>query len=146
MRISDWSSDVCSSALTSAPDLIVTGAIGAKGGSGEGHAARAIDIAAGATVTHLTNSGAITASTSGKGVATAIHDGAGGLSLIENSGAIGASASDTTAQAIAIDLTANNPGATIKQHLCEEGAAPATERSEARRVGEEDVGTGGTGW
>src|SRR3546814_12489159 len=96
MRISDWSSDVCSSALTSAPDLIVTGAIGAKGGSGEGHAARAIDIAAGATVTHLTNSGAITASTSGKGVATAIHDGAGGLSLIENSGAIGASASDTT--------------------------------------------------
>src|SRR3546814_10484881 len=115
MRISDWSSDVCSSDLanatalrigtvTSAPDLIVTGAIGAKGGSGEGHAARAIDIAAGATVTHLTNSGAITASTSGKGVATAIHDGAGGLSLIENSGAIGASASDTTAPAIAHHL------------------------------------------
>src|SRR3546814_17890863 len=77
---------------TSAPDLIVTGAIGAKGGSGEGHAARAIDIAAGATVTHLTNSGAITASTSGKGVATAIPDGAGGLSPIANSGAIGASA------------------------------------------------------
>src|SRR3546814_4722287 len=110
MRISDWSSDVCSSDL-----------------SGEGHAARAIDIAAGATVTHLTNSGAITASTSGKGVATAIHDGAGGLSLIENSGAIGASAFDTTSQAIAIDLTANNHGATTNHLLGEEGAAPRSE-------------------
>ncbi|MCM8730244.1 autotransporter domain-containing protein [Hephaestia sp. GCM10023244] len=110
---------------TSAPDISVAGAIGAKGGSGEGHVTRAIDIAAGSTVTTLSNSGTITASTSGKGAATAIHDGAGNLALIENSGAIGASTSDATAQAIAIDLSANNTGATIRQLAVESGAAPA---------------------
>src|SRR3546814_5061908 len=73
---------------TSAPDLIVTGAIGAKGGSGEGHAARAIDIAAGATVTHLTNSGAITASTSGKGVARSEEHTSELQSLMRNSYAV----------------------------------------------------------
>ncbi len=112
---------------TSAPDLTVSGAIGAKGGSGDGDIARAIDITEGATVTHLVNSGTIQASTSGKGVATAIRDGAGGLDLIENSGAIAASTSDTTADAIAIDLTANDGGATVKQLAVEEGGAPSIE-------------------
>ncbi|HVI97900.1 MAG TPA: autotransporter domain-containing protein [Sphingomonas sp.] len=112
---------------TSAPDITVTGAVGAKGGSGEGHTTRAIDIAAGATVTHLSNSGTIQASASGKGIATAIHDGAGGLSLIENSGAIAAANSDTAGDAIAIDLTANNNGATVKQLAVEEGTAPSIE-------------------
>src|SRR3546814_11204959 len=121
--MSDWSSDVCSSDLgtiaaqgqanatalrigtgTAAPDLIVTGAIGAKGGSGEGHEARAIDIAAGATVTHLTNSGAITTTTRGKGGAAAIYVRAGGPPQTENSAVQRASAYDHTAQASTLDL------------------------------------------
>ncbi|ADL01084.1 autotransporter outer membrane beta-barrel domain-containing protein [Brevundimonas subvibrioides] len=82
----------------------------------------AVDIAAGASLPALTNSGSLLASASG-GLAstTAVRDASGTLTSITNSGSIQAllSASDTTGQTTgittAIDVSANTTGVTYRQ-------------------------------
>lgn len=106
------------------PAMRNTGTISASGGSAATSAVRAIAIDAGANVTSITNSGKITAAGTGDATATAISDKAGTVSLVENSGAI--QATGKAEKAIAIDLAANNAGATVKQTVVGTGvAAPA---------------------
>ncbi|WNO54692.1 autotransporter outer membrane beta-barrel domain-containing protein [Stakelama saccharophila] len=110
-----------------ANEILVGGEVSARGGSDEAHVTRAIEIGEGATVATISNSGQISATTGGAGTAIAIEDRSGTLDLIENSGAIAATgATDTNGRMIAIDLSANDGGATIRQSLAgEDAAAPA---------------------
>lgn len=101
----------------SVPQVYVSGTVSASTGNTEESEAVAIQIDSGATVPTIRNSGTIKATATGTtGSATAIRDLSGGLTLIENSGAI--SAADTTDDAtpqVAIDLSLNTVGATIRQ-------------------------------
>ena len=98
------------------PELRNAGKITATSGNTDQSAATAIDVGVGANLPTLRNSGEIKASTGEKGIAVAIIDRSGTLSLIENSGAITASgAAATSNRNVAIDLGANTTGATIKQ-------------------------------
>lgn len=101
----------------SVPVIQISGTVSAAGGNTATAQATAIQIDAGATVPTVRNSGTIKATAAGTtGSATAIRDASGGLSLIENSGAISATgAADGSGRNIAIDLSANNAGATVKQ-------------------------------
>ncbi len=85
------------------------------GGADSTHQTRAISIEAGASLPTIRNSGAIGATASGLGTATAIYDGSGTLKLIENSGGIGAAGSTDPTRNIAIDVRSVTSGATIKQ-------------------------------
>jgi len=98
-----------------------SGAITASGGSAAGSQVRAVAIDAGADVRSLSNSGRIQADAAGDATATAISDKAGTLALVENSGTI--AATGKADKAIAIDLSANNAGATVKQLAVASGAA-----------------------
>jgi hypothetical protein len=91
------------------------GTISATGGNAASAKTTAVLIDTGATVPAIRNSGAIKAVAAGAdGSATAILDRTGGLTLIENSGAISASGAAATRN-VAIDLSANTSGATIRQ-------------------------------
>ncbi|ARS28095.1 autotransporter outer membrane beta-barrel domain-containing protein [Sphingomonas sp. KC8] len=102
-----------------------SGTIGAAAGTGATAQATAIRIDAGANVTTIRNSGQIKAAVgAAEGTATAIVDKAGTVTLIENSGGIQASgAAADSARNVAIDLTANSGGATIRQLVAAQGAA-----------------------
>ncbi|MFN3512962.1 MAG: autotransporter domain-containing protein [Phenylobacterium sp.] len=80
---------------------------------------RAIQLDAGASLTTLYNSGAITASITGaKGNATAILDASGSLRDIVNARTISAgftSSDEITGRAVALDLRANTDGVTVRQ-------------------------------
>ena len=82
-----------------------------------GSIATAVEIGVGASLPILRNSGEIKASAGGAdGTAVAIVDKSGTLILIENSGAISATgAAAASNRNVAIDLSANTTGATIKQ-------------------------------
>lgn len=92
-----------------------SGTISATGGNAASAKTTAILVDTGATVPAIRNSGSIKAVAAGAdGNATAILDRTGGLTLIENSGAIAASGA-AAARNVAIDLSINTSGATIKQ-------------------------------
>ncbi|WP_331039029.1 autotransporter outer membrane beta-barrel domain-containing protein [Allosphingosinicella sp.] len=101
----------------SVPEIRITGAVGASSKAKAGASAQAVVVEAGATVRAIHNSGSIEASASSgsEGAARAIVDRSGTLGLITNSGSIRASASSASADAIAIDLRANNAGAVVRQ-------------------------------
>jgi len=105
----------------SVPKIKNSGTIAASGGSAAGSLVRAVAIDAGADVRSLTNSGKIQADAVGDATAIAISDKSGTLALVENSGSI--SATGKADKAIAIDLSANAAGATVKQLAVASGAA-----------------------
>ena len=86
-----------------------------------------VDVAVGANLPILRNSGEIKATSGTDGTATAIIDRSGTLGLIENSGVISASGmTATSTRNVAIDLSANTTGAMVKQTAVASGfAAPA---------------------
>ncbi|HEY6815173.1 MAG TPA: autotransporter domain-containing protein, partial [Croceibacterium sp.] len=91
------------------------GTISAAGGNAASARTTAVLIDTGATVPAIRNSGTIKAVATGTdGTATAILDRTGGLTLIENSGAISASGA-AAVRNVAIDLSANSSGATVRQ-------------------------------
>lgn len=92
-----------------------SGTIAAAGGNASSAKATAVLIDTGASVPAIRNSGTIKATAAGTdGTATAILDRTGGLTLIENSGAIGASGA-AAARNVAVDLSANTSGSTVRQ-------------------------------
>jgi hypothetical protein len=100
----------------SMPVIRSAGTITATGGGAASSQIRAIAIDAGADVRTIVNSGTISANAGGDSSAIAIQDKAGTLTLIENSGSIGAASAKTGPdKAVAIDISANTSGATIKQ-------------------------------
>lgn len=108
------------------PTIKNAGTIVSNGGGSANSTVRAIAIDAGASLNAIANSGKITATAAGDGSAVAISDRSGGLTLVENSGTISATSAKTgTDKAIAIDLSANTSGATVRQTLVSSGAAPS---------------------
>ncbi|GAA0732072.1 autotransporter domain-containing protein [Sphingomonas japonica] len=105
---------------TSADAITIGGTVTAGGGNAADAQARAIVIAAGASAPVLRNTGGIGAAASGDGTAIAILDQSGTLDLIENAGAIEADGGNDGGGSIAIDLTANDGGAIVRQLLAEE--------------------------
>ncbi|HEY0715446.1 MAG TPA: autotransporter domain-containing protein, partial [Polyangia bacterium] len=107
------------------PELRNAGKITATSGNTDQSLATAIDIGVGANLPTLKNSGEIKASTGEKGTAIAIIDRSGTLNLIENSGSItGSGAAASSARNVAIDLSANTTGATVKQTVVAANFAP----------------------
>lgn len=108
------------------PAIKNTGTIAATGGGSASSIVRGIAIDAGASLTSITNSGKITAVAAGDGSAVAISDKSGTLAMVENSGTIGAaSAKPGTDKTVAIDLSANTSGATVRQTVVTSGTAPS---------------------
>lgn len=108
------------------PTLKVGGQIAATGGSAANAVVRGIAIDQGGSLASISNTGAISAAAAGEGTAVAISDKSGTLALVENSGTISATAGTGGDKATAIDLSANNNGATVKQlAVAADKAAPA---------------------
>jgi hypothetical protein len=110
------------------PVLQVGGTITATTGNTAASKAVAVQIDAGADVPTLRNTGAIRATATGTtGTATAIRDLSGGLTLIENAGAIyAADTTDAKKAQLAIDVSNNVSGVTIRQTQVGAGiAAPS---------------------
>jgi hypothetical protein len=101
----------------SVPEIRSSGLIRAVGGPDAADVVRAIQIDQGAIVSTIRNTGLIEA-VGGKNSDTgAIVDRAGGVGLVENGGRILSSvAASGTGKAVAIDLSANNAGATVRQY------------------------------
>jgi len=124
----------------SAPTIVNSGSVSAGGGSASGNLTRAIAIESGASVRSLANSGTISASTGTDGTAIAIHDAAGTVGLVENSGTIRATgASAESNRAIAIDLSANDGGTTIRQTVAGEGQRAPSIEGNVRFGGGDDL-------
>ncbi|WP_347304115.1 autotransporter outer membrane beta-barrel domain-containing protein [Croceibacterium sp. TMG7-5b_MA50] len=108
--------------------LQVGGTVDARGGNADTAQTQAVVIDAGASLPTIRNSGIIRAAASGEnGSATAVIDRSGTVTLLENSGAIAASgARADSGRNVAIDLSANNSGVTIRQTQVATGiAAPS---------------------
>ena len=119
-------------------ELRNSGKIIALSGNHASAAATAVDVAVGASLPILRNSGEIKATTGTAGTAIAVIDRSGSLSLIENSGTISASGADAAStRNVAIDLSANTTGATIKQTAVATGIAAPSISGEIR------LGSGG---
>lgn len=99
------------------PQVHVSGTISAGGGNSTTAVATAVQVDAGASLGTLRNAGTIRATAAGEnGTAVAIRDLSGGLTLIENSGAIAATGAKVDSDRnIAIDLSANTTGVTVRQ-------------------------------
>ncbi|MEW4466205.1 autotransporter domain-containing protein [Parasphingorhabdus sp. JC815] len=106
------------------PQISNTGTIMATGGDADSSAVYAILVEEGGSLASITNSRTISAEAAKEGSAGAIIDRSGTLSSIENSGTISA-ASGEAGSAIAIDLSENNSGATVRQIVQNDNAAPA---------------------
>src|SRR3546814_3035048 len=88
----------------------------------------------------IRNSGAINAKVGGcDAVARAIVDLSGHVAMVENSGAISATGAKDAADNIAIDLIANNGGATVKQTAVASGATAPSITGNVRFGGGNDV-------
>src|SRR3546814_15159776 len=88
----------------------------------------------------IRNSGAINAKVGGDdAVARAIVDLSGHVAMVENSGAISATGAKDAADNIAIDLSANNGGATVKQTAVASGATAPSITGNVRFGGGNDV-------
>ena len=101
----------------SVPEIRSSGTIRAVGGADAADVVRAIQIDQGATVTTIRNTGLIEATGGKDADIGGIVDSTGGVGLVENGGRIVTSiAAGGTGKAVAIDLSANNNGATIRQY------------------------------
>ena len=128
------------------PHITNNGTIRAIGGDADSSAVYAILVEEDGLVNSIINSGTISAEAAEDSSAGAIIDRSGTLSSIENSGTISAtSASGDAGTAIAIDLSANNGGAVIRQTAQDDTTAPAI-HGEVRFGSGDDVFdiTGGT--
>ncbi|WP_230482905.1 autotransporter outer membrane beta-barrel domain-containing protein [Sphingomonas sp. Leaf21] len=103
------------------PELRVGGTVQATGGGAASAVTSAVLIDSGATVPTIRNTGTIRATAAGAS-AVAILDRTGGLTLVENSGAIAGAGGDSS-RSTAIDLSANSSGAIIRQVAPASGAA-----------------------
>lgn len=123
------------------PVLHVSGTVEAKGGNAATAFTTAIQIDQGASLPILRNSGTIKATAGGTaGNATAILDESGSLALIENSGAITAAGPAAGSdRAIAIDLSANTTGATVRQTQVGSGIAAPSITGDIRFGSGDDV-------
>jgi len=124
------------------PEIRNAGKIEATtGGNAAGAVATAVLVEAGGDVPLIRNSGSITAKTGGdNGTARAIVDLSGKVGTVENSGTISATgALATSDRNIAIDLSANNNGATIKQTAVAAGIAAPSIVGDVRFGGGNDV-------
>ncbi|MGA1799249.1 autotransporter domain-containing protein [Sphingomonas sp. 4RDLI-65] len=112
----------------STPEIRNAGTISAAGGGTAASISTAVLVDTGASVGTIRNSGTIKATAqAADGTAIAILDRSGTVSLVENSGGIGAAGALATSERnIAIDLSANAAGAIVRQTLVATGiAAPA---------------------
>jgi hypothetical protein len=105
------------------PLLTVSGSLSAAGGGTGATQTAAVLIDAGASVPTIRNTGAIKAGSTGA-TATAILDKSGALTLVENNGLIASAGADSS-RSVAIDLSANTSGATVRQAAPASGAAPS---------------------
>jgi hypothetical protein len=109
------------------PEIRVGGTVVAQGGDKAASLSRGILIEQGANVATIRNSGNIQALAAGEGTAASIVDKSGHVTLVENSGNIAAGGVATsTGRAIAIDLSANGSGATVRQLLAAQNASGPT--------------------
>ncbi len=121
---------------TTVPTLTNNGEIAAEGGDAASSAVHAIVIDEDGSLESLVNTRTISAAAANEGAAGAIIDRSGMLGSIQNSGTIRAvSEDDGVGKAIAIDLSANDSGATVRQFARDKAAAPAI-------VGEVRFGSG----
>lgn len=110
----------------SVPKITNNGTIRATGGEAESSKVYAILVEEGGMLTSIANSNTISAEAAEDGTAGAIIDRSGMLASVENSGKIIAlSESGDAGTAIAIDLSENNDGATVRQFGREDAAAPS---------------------
>src|SRR3546814_5250543 len=111
-------------ACATVPEIRVSVKVEATtGGKAADDVATAILIETGSDVAMIRNSGASNAKVGGDdAVARAIVDLTGHVAMVENSGAISATGAKDAADNIAIDLSANNGGATVKQTAVASGA------------------------
>ncbi|USU05636.1 autotransporter outer membrane beta-barrel domain-containing protein [Sphingomonadaceae bacterium OTU29LAMAA1] len=116
------------------PELRVSGAVSATGGGAATTQSVAVLVDTGAAVPTIRNASTIRAGATGA-TAVAILDRSGGVTLVENSGSIAAAGGDA-ARSVAIDLSANTSGATVRQTAPTAGAAPSI-------TGATRFGTGG---
>lgn len=119
------------------PLLHVTGSVEAATNNTATSSATGIRVEVGANVPTIRNAGRVRTISGADGSNTAIIDLSGNVDLIENSGLISATgATATTTRNVAIDLTANGGGATVRQTLVATGiTAPSI-------VGDIRFGTG----
>ncbi|PKQ00981.1 MAG: autotransporter domain-containing protein [Alphaproteobacteria bacterium HGW-Alphaproteobacteria-13] len=122
------------------PEIRVAGKVEASGGNAEDAIATGILVEAGGDVGLIRNSGTITAKAGEAGTARAIVDLSGTVATIENSGTISATgalaASDRN---IAIDVSANDGGVTLKQTAVASGIAAPSIVGDVRFGGGNDV-------
>jgi len=123
------------------PEIRVSGKVEATtGGKAADDVATAILIETGSNVAMIRNSGAINAKVGGDDAAArAIVDLSGNVDLVENSGAISATGAKDAADNIAIDLSANAGGATVKQTAVASGATAPSITGNVRFGGGNDV-------
>ncbi|HSG55708.1 MAG TPA: autotransporter outer membrane beta-barrel domain-containing protein [Paracoccaceae bacterium] len=116
-----------SGAQTPLAHVTASGVVEATAGNVAGATATAIRVETGAQVPAIRNAGKVRATSGAAGTAIAIHDLSGNVSLVENSGAItAAGATAGSGRNIAIDLSANNAGATVRQTLVGGGVTAPT--------------------
>ena len=108
----------------STPELRNSGTISATGGGASATGTTAVLVDTGASLPTIRNSGSIKASAA-TASATAILDRTGGLTLVENNGAIAGAGADSS-RSVAIDLSANSSGAVVRQIAPATGAAAPT--------------------
>jgi hypothetical protein len=124
----------------SVPEIRNSGLIRALGGADAADVVRAIQIDQGATITTIRNTGLVEAGGGKDADVGAIIDRTGGVGLIENGGRIVASiAGGGTGKAVAIDLSANNAGATVRQSLAGANAATPQIQGEILFGGGDDL-------
>ena len=123
------------------PEVRVSGKVEATtGGEGADDVATAILVEAGSDVSTIRNSGTVNAKSGGKdATARAIVDLSGNVDLVENSGTISATGTKDGGDTIAIDLSANGSGATIKQVAVADGKTAPSITGDIRFGGGNDV-------
>lgn len=123
------------------PEIRVSGKVDATtGGKAQDAVATAILVEAGSNVGLIRNSGTVNAKVGGDdATARAIVDLSGNVDMVENSGAISATGAKNAADNIAIDLTANAGGATVKQIAVGEGKTAPSITGDVRFGSGDDV-------
>ena len=121
------------------PQITNNGTIRATGGDADSSAVYAVLVEEGGSLSSITNSRTISAEAAEDGSAGAIIDRSGTLSSVVNSGTISAvSESGDPGTAIAIDLSANGSGATVRQ-ITEEGKGAPVIQGDVRFGSGNDV-------
>lgn len=101
----------------SVPDVRNSGTIRAQGGADAADVVRGIQVDQGASVATIRSTGLIEVSGGKDADVGAIVDRSGGVGLVENGGRIvSAVTAGGTGRAVAVDLSANNGGATVRQY------------------------------